>query len=364
MPAFPHTTFDREGRAGTAREYRLKSELRRAALWGSGGALLLAVVFLLTPNLRPQQGPLERAFGVGMFAALAVGLLVPLRTVLRVDDEGVWRRGIRNWRLWPWEAFAAGRIEFGTGRLSYRNPDEPIGRRTIDLSALDDADAEHIHSLIRRIWTPPPAAPLSDELEIRLPWPDRRRVTLAREGFTVTGPNATATCVWDDVQRLRFWRLEADRPDFREMELMLPDQSIRILVDPSKQTWSGGDSASVSALLLEHVDASRIEDFALKGPPGSREELLAREDRLERHWRERATLTFWAPRMGWMLTLAPLVLLTWPQSVAMSAITSLQALMVHAICWDQRRKYEAALQELHVERQAFEWDVAGRHDPA
>ena len=96
------------------RYYFLVSELRRCAMYVSGGCFLNSVLFWFVAVDRELS---ERIYGSAVSAVIAIWMSqFFLLARVNVDRFGVSRRVLLWWDLWPWEAFADGRIQHAERR--------------------------------------------------------------------------------------------------------------------------------------------------------------------------------------------------------------------------------------------------------
>jgi hypothetical protein len=93
------------------RIYRMAPELRRSAIYAMVGFALLAVVGYVIHGVVLERDLIGVVVGNGIFIAVSLARIVPLRWALRVDGSGIARRWLFRWDQWSWDDFASGRIE-------------------------------------------------------------------------------------------------------------------------------------------------------------------------------------------------------------------------------------------------------------
>lgn len=335
----------------------LAGELRRAATWGILGCLLVATVALCIDALILQRGLAHRASVLVMFGGLAAWLWQYRFPRVRVDHTGISRRIICWWDDWSWDAFSAGSIRPGFSLHSYVSPDRPWYRRKLQLGYLESADAQSLDALIRRVWTPPPAAVIPDALKLRFNWPDRREVQLTAGGLTVCRKGRPTEFRWDEVLAVEIWRLESDRRDFRELRLELPDQECKLRVWSHQgqecRNWTGASAEVISGCVSRYFRQPRLRDFSSRGAPRTLDELDARKTREEATFRESLRVMMWCVRLFWGSLPGMLLLFPWPKSLFMVGMMGLLAWAAHWMYRDAARKIEMRRGEFEAERVAF-----------
>jgi hypothetical protein len=274
---------------------------------------------------------------------------------VRVDEEGISRRILWWWDLWPWEAFEAGEVQRGAGKCNFRLSTKPPLCKELNLGLLEDDDAEVLLSLILRVWTPPPVPDCPEELVLKLTWQGRPTVVLTAEGVCLRprgkrssdvsrevaiGSSAAGEFIpWSDVQCVRIWRLQPDRDDFRELLVRWDGGEVKLRRHRNgedTQNWTGPTAELISAWLLGQPAIPTLEDYALLGEPRTLAELDAREEREAP--REKDILRIrWIAYAMWLAV--PLSLLFCPP--AMAPVVALQVLTVHLVFRSRIRSVEA-----------------------
>lgn len=324
------------------RSFFLLSEIWRATMWAIGGCILIAGVMGFVPALGPQRPLGERVCAAAVFLAFAACLSQFLLHRIRVDQHGISRRILWWWDLWAWESFTSGEVRRGVELSDYEDPSRPWWRRRLRLGLLEESDATAINALIKRVWTPPPPEPIPETLTLELSWPDKRVVEIDSTGITVTKTGEPTVYRWNEVGEIEIWRLEADRPDFRELRLQFADQKIelrRFSNDGEEcQIWQGSSSESIAVRVNQFADRSRIRDWALHGPPRSLQELDARELRDTTKSTAALRQGLWALRVFWgVIGLTPLIL-PWPKGLLVAGFYVPLAFAVHWMYRDNVRK--------------------------
>jgi hypothetical protein len=338
------------------REFYLRAELWRAAVWGGAGCLVIVIVGCCLEALILHRGWASALLAHLIFVLLAIGLCFSLLSRIRIDDDGISRRILWWWDLWPWDAFADGGVHQGIGRYHYMIPHRPWWKRKIDLSLLDDSDAKDINELVRRVWQPPARGPIPETLTIQRGWPDGRRVVLTSDRVMISKGGQEREYRWRDVTHVVIWRLEADRTDFRELHLRVADQELhlnrRLHQGAEIMNWKGAPSDILAAAVTERVDANRIAEYSLTGACQSLEEVDARFERMQPRLKEARKIQ-WLP-WGMLVPVTGLVFLAqWPKGLIAGI---LYAPLIYAVRWMVRHQKEALDDELRkydMERAAF-----------
>ncbi len=300
------------------REFHLLPELRRSALWAIGGCLLIAgLLFVIqAPKLR---GLIERAGFALPFILGAIWLFQYRMSRLRVDADGISKRVLWWWDLWPWEAFTDGRIHQGITQHGYEFPTQPWWSRKLELGLLPPTDAREVDSLIRRVWQPPEPAPRPEVLKIKLDWPRTKQIELTPQRIVISRKQRQRVYRWQKVSELVIWRLESGRRDFRELHLVLDEEALVFRRKPSQgseaSNWTGVPAEVLSSYLINSVCPERVQDFALTGESNSLDEVNARANRSEKE-RHELTKIRWSSAVLFGFAAVILVLiLPWPKKL-------------------------------------------------
>lgn len=281
-----------ESLSGQPLYLRLAPEYRRCGIYGVVGFLaILGTAILLAWFDRDFRriGVLDLLEMLPLFFLLfafpLILSLTSLRWCLRVDDRGIARRRFWQWDLWPWEAFADGRVYPGSSSLSFEYPEKPWWNRVLLLGFLAKNDAILLGDLIRKIWKPP-AVPAVEEVTID--YAVTKRVRFHRQGIDIRANAREHFYPWSAVQKLRLTRHEHDCRSFLRLELILPDQSIHLRDfrhDIRCRTKTEAREI-IAALLLSHIPPDRTVIIACMGRPRSPEERGERLAELDRRFRE------------------------------------------------------------------------------
>lgn len=251
-------------------EIRLAPEYARCALYAAFGYLLIGglVIWLkLEENDPSWTGPIVFFSIVGTGVAGLLALVTRYR--IRIDEKGVWRRRFVHWDLWPWEAFEHGRVrhgKFGDQLTLYEK-----GRywRTISASFLAKADRAAFEAVVARYRVPPPPPELPEKLVIK--HGIGRRLELSADGVRLDkyGDDSPESFAWGDVSRVEILRNNHDRPDFFTLKLHLPDKDkpLTLTKQDGASRWTGASAEEIALFLRSHVDESRFEVTAFRGPP-------------------------------------------------------------------------------------------------
>ncbi len=256
--------------------FRPAPEWRRVAIFCALGALAAAGTALGLSHwgLAPQRGPAD---WVAVFVALGVLGLVPSLLIwpsaVRVDADGIWRRRLVRWDLWPWDAFAEGRIYEKPGSLSFVFPAKPWYWRELHLEFLTEADRHVLLEVIGRLHRrPEPDVP--DEITISFPFRRRARFTPAGvqlwRGKQAPGPLLR----WEDVGPVTLHRLYHGRRDFQRLEFRAPagGKPVRLAFAQERPIWQGAGAEVLAGFLERHVPPGQLQVNILTGLPRDRTE--------------------------------------------------------------------------------------------
>jgi hypothetical protein len=273
-----------------ARELWLRPDFRRSTLYWAGFWILLEgwVVACCFAGITSSENVLAPLVISPVFVAPAA---LAWRFRIRVDDRGVWRRGLLRWDLWTWEVFASGAVRQGAYPYAWSDPGKPWHRRMLNLGWLAPAECEWLAARVRQVWTLP-AILLPDEVKIRVRERLRERhLELSPRGIVLWREQDSESrhYPWSDVVRVRVTRYAHWKRDFLQMELELPAgepvQRLRGGPDATPCNWNGPDAETVLACVLNHTAADRVEVTALTGTPQTPDEADRLLSDLERHYR-------------------------------------------------------------------------------
>jgi hypothetical protein len=253
----------------------------------------------------PVPGPLGLAF---IFLVPFLPALVFSRCAVRMDEEGIWRRRFFRWDLWPWTAFAEGKIEDALGADCFLFPEKPWHGRRLNLGVLPERNRRLIRDQIRRFrqWR---EIRLPEEVTINFDW--RRHARFTPAGVYLWRARKEPRFVgWSEVGPIKLRRLDHDRRDFRWL-LFRPAGShwhIVLLHGGEKSYWQHpaskffavggtrwrGASAEVLAAFLEkHVPPEQLHIDALRGAPASLAECERRLAEIEKNYSQTKRLAPW-----------------------------------------------------------------------
>jgi hypothetical protein len=329
----------------------LAAEFRRAILWMIGGAFLIPGVAL---GLGWWQ---QKAF---QLPPMIVALILPLLAVIwglqclaprvRIDRRGISQRCFWWWVLWPWEAFAEGRIRLGGSArgLSYEFPERRGVRRTLSLELLEKPDAEALNRLIRKVWVPPVPPLLPESVQASFSWPHSFRIEMTADRFTFCQREQSTSYRWDEIKGVTIWRMEHARSDFAEAFLELPEKSIHV----RGEMLSGTTKADFVGVLCQYVDRSRVNDFALNGKARSFDEVTERLKRLETRTTALRSLR-WLPLIGGLSVTAVLMITGGWKALAVAPLYLLLMFAVHWMRWDRLTEVEEKHADLENQKRAF-----------
>ena len=279
--------------------FALMPGIRRSAIYVLVGLALILVVRWWLREIRPLRGVGEVVFGAVTIGVIATGVAAVLRWRLRVDDRGISRRRLLGWDLWPWEAFEEGRVVEGEDASnSYICREKPLWARKLSLGLLEEEVQENLVRIIQRFIARPPASPLPADLHIRFAF--RKEALIAREGLLIRNRGEETRYAWREVQVLRIRRRYRTRNDFSSLEMVLPDQTVKLQVShPNGQaarSWTGVRGSTlptptvVAGVLERYVPSDRVQVTALREPPKTLVEWQDRRALLERHGRDLRSL--------------------------------------------------------------------------
>jgi hypothetical protein len=263
-----------------------------------GMAIMYRAAFVVVPAERVD--PLAEYFAT-YIKLLKGGLAMAVVSVavsfwrLRLDGTGISRRWL-FWRdIWPWKAFRLGRVvEVEDVPITFVLPEKPPWLRRLSIGFLDDEAGAVVLRTIRTVLPPQEVPDPPEELALRLPL--RQEMVVSRSGLSFADRHGSTRYAWDEVRRLCIRRLTHDRPDFRELELALPDRTIRLTVGlqngQASRPWSAPrgsptpSSAQVAGALQRYMPRDRVQVTALEEPPRTIAEWQDRRSILDARGRE------------------------------------------------------------------------------
>jgi hypothetical protein len=271
------------------RVFRLAPEYRRCGVYLALFCLLSTglLVALKFTDLTPRTWTEVAVGDLTMLVAPLLGFAaLSWRYALRVDDQGIWRRCLFRWDLWPWSAFVTGAVRAGTSKDNWVYPAKPWHSRYLLLEFLAEAHRNALAERIRQVWRPA-ALSLPEEIDVR--YGMGNRLALSRWGmrFRRRGSDQERFYRWYEVVQMRVTRVDHTRRGFRTLELELPRPAVPIRLGDQRgrRNWRGADAEVILAYLQRYVPADRIQLTALTGPPqtpGEAERRLEDLDRADR----------------------------------------------------------------------------------
>ena len=207
---------------------------------------------------------------------LAAAAAIPLRWRLRINEQGVARRRLLRWDLWPWEDFESGRIEKRHANKLY-DPRRPLLRRWMTLGYMERKDLDEAYTIINARYELPPPPAVPDSLTIKYGF--RRRATFDRQGVQLTKGKTRRHFNWDEVRWIEFVRMDPLRRDFASLAIGLPDDELELKYvshqGGTSTTWSGATAEELNELLFRIAPPGLI-DVLIAGEPPTRPEQIGR----------------------------------------------------------------------------------------
>lgn len=345
-----------ESLTGQPLYFRLAPEYRRCGIYGLVGFLVVlgTAILLIWIDHGFQRNRVRDLLGMlPLFMFLAPYLIwsvILLRWRLRVDDRGIARQRFWRWDAWPWEVFADGQVYSGSSSLSFEYPEKPWCHRILLLHVLAKDDAMLLGDLIKKIWKPPPV-PAVEEITIDYFAHGKKRVRFHRQGIDVRVNAREYFYPWSAVQKLRITRVDHNCRDFRRLEMLLPEQSMRLRDfrhDLRCRTKTEAREI-IAALLLNHVPPDRAVIIACRGPPRSLEECSERLTKLNRQIREHSCVRWFCWCMLAALYSLPMIFGDWKLVWTAIVPTGLVFLLLWAL-----RQNDEELSRKRAEMEAWE----------
>jgi hypothetical protein len=234
---------------------------------------------------------------------------------LHVDVHGIRRRRLWMWDDWPWAAFQAGSIRRGTAYGSFVWPQRRWWERTLITDFLRTEDRRFVRQVCGRLIPAPTTPPIPDELAIEQSF--RRKIDLTAGGLEIRSPRSHARYQWNDLIEARFIRPHHDWDGFSRLELLLPDQTVRLLKHKGQCLWRGAEENVIAAFVERQIPPDRILVVGLCDAPRSRREAEYRLEQL----RDSQRVLDWI-RLAMVLFLAVLI-----ASLAVGAFNVWQVLL-------------------------------------
>jgi hypothetical protein len=222
MPGTENLPDDEELPQPPLRIVRIWSAYRRCLIYLAIGGWLCLLLAALVPR-RPVD-PIGASLSVLIAGVLpGIAWLIATTYLVRIDEQGISRRRLGFWTLWPWEDCVAGKVQFrvADGWIWLSNSNRPLWDRIWPaLAFLEPTDLQFLLELIHQ-QTPTSASsdqvaiPFVAQVELNLfPF---RRLTLSQEGciWQRTGMKLA----WNQIESLRIQRFRSKSQDRYEFAL-------------------------------------------------------------------------------------------------------------------------------------------------
>ena len=200
---------------------RLAPEWRRVGVYLLVGYAAIVGTSVWVKTLDAYKGSWNYLVIVSCVLAVPCigGAVLLFRQVLRIDQQGIWRRRMFRWDMWPWAAFASGAIRQADLQVSFVFSAKPWWYRYLHLTYLAPADREAVAGRIHQIWRPPPLN-LPDRMSIE--YGIGHRLTVSPDGIRVSRwRRVDQTYPWSDVKHVAVSRLDHSRRDFHRLKIVL-----------------------------------------------------------------------------------------------------------------------------------------------
>jgi hypothetical protein len=252
--------------------------LWRSALYAVIAGVVFAPAAVLLEAIANPPGRPESWIVAAVFLSGAAFLSQFLCARFKVDERGISRRILMWWDLWPWTAFAEGKVRETTDPYRFEFPERPIWRRSLNLELVGHEHADTVIQLILLVWKRPPQIAIPESATFRQTWPNGRTVTLSVSGIAVNRKRTSQQFAWSDISKAAIWRSVRHQRNFDSVEINLPGLQLNLLRNPGPN-WTGATAEEIIGILRRHVSAPRLQDFTLYGAPCSIEEVDARQAR-------------------------------------------------------------------------------------
>ncbi len=358
------------------REFRLGAEYRRCAWYvvlGSACTVSVAGFLRLRGLVVAQGGWTTFVLGGAAILAAAFGLVfVAYRWKLRVDHMGIARRQLWNWDLWSWDEFQSGKIKrHGDCFLSFARP---WWRNGLTFGLLEDGDRKFLLAACKFFFQPTeeqPCQPLPGSISLR--YQLFCTVTFREDGVSGRDGRSNFELGWSDVKQVRLLYFDHWSPDLCQIELDLPNRTLRIeapntITTPGQRTQRVVNHkvipSSVAHFLKTCVSSEKLAKYALHGPPETLSEYDYRCRKLRRALRNFAWANRIVPPAMWILSLlclSPKFFAVWQgrgvlpnpgwlvlESLIFVAIVTAQPLMFWALLHAIIKPQKTALHDLEV----------------
>jgi hypothetical protein len=206
---------------------RIWSAYRRCLLYlAIGGWLCLLLAALVPRGPVDPVGALLSVLIAGVLPGIA--WLIATTYLVRIDEQGIARRRLGFWTLWPWEDFQQGRVRLHEKDGWLINTGRPLWDRWwLSLSFFEPNEMKFIEELVRRQC---PATPVSepaqlDVSEVELIQLFFRHLVITHDGclFKRSGK----LILWSEVSSVRIERRRVKSQDCYELIIVAQGQKFR-----------------------------------------------------------------------------------------------------------------------------------------
>lgn len=185
------------------------------------------------------------------------------------SDEGIARRILFFWAVWPWDDFASGRIRLAAEENAFVDPARAWWRRRMSFAYLSDEAGEAVFDACLKHWVAPDVEePGEEPIQIRLGLLRRQAVDLRPDGITVDRRGQTAHYSWGEVEQVLVGRSVREQQDFVALRIALPGDYIvlrRMPQLPSGKTWRGPTGEVILGYLFKRVREDRTRIACARG---------------------------------------------------------------------------------------------------
>jgi hypothetical protein len=250
--------------------FRISPEMRKCAYYVLASAVPLALVCFCISRFVRNENIVPATLRSMLPFTLCMTMVVPIRWSLRIDDQGIARRFLFCWDLWPWDIISSGRIE---KRHPYTllDPKRPWWRRKLSFGYMSAKDISRTMELINTYYRLPAAPPLPDELVIKYGNFIRKLARFNAQGILIQG---TKAYLWSEVCRLHITRMDRLRRDFQCLEIVLPDLHVELTLISTQygtnHNWRGASAEIINEFLERYAPADRIDKDVVGELPAKR----------------------------------------------------------------------------------------------
>lgn len=323
------------------RFFYFAAQYRRAILWALGGAVLLMTVgqgLLILDNRFNLDKLLVACVVVVLIAISSFSLLGPR---LRIDRDGISRRNWWRWDLWPWEAFAEGRIRLGNFPGEYEFPERPIFTNELHLGLLEAPEARLVEDLIRKVWRPANPVDPPESISVQLGAFGRQKLVFTPSGFEFSSNMGSTEYRWDQCTKIQICRHQHDHDRFREITIHFNDDKVTCRGDET--------NGSLARFICEYANPESIQHLAYSGSAKSIVEVDWRIQWINVVLIKQQRFRRWAPVACVGVAVITTSVLGWV-GLLMAAVASLH---VYPAMWAVRERVvemEQMLRDLELDR--------------